>query len=116
MLTTSGNFSFIRLNFADTQGWGRDLLLYVKYCYKWRTILVFLAFSPSDKCNHICTIESIQLTFYDQFAKHICYLIWNILCLAIILILRLICSITVLNSFMSIKVFSILAVEVVFAC
>lgn len=71
MLTTSGNFPFIRLNFADMQGWGRGLLLYFKYCCKWKAILVFLAFSPSDTCNHIHTTENTQLTLYDQFAKHI---------------------------------------------
>ena len=40
----------------------------------------------------------------------------NMLCLSTILILRVICSIIVSNSFMGIKDFSILAVEVGFGC
>lgn len=116
MLTASGNFPFLRLNFADVQGWGRDILLCFKYCYQQKTILVFFTLSLSSKCYHIlCTTENIQPTFDDRFASVFVTLFENTVCFARILILRLVCSI-VSNSFIGIEDFSVLAIDVVYAC
>lgn len=64
----------------------------------------------------IYTTENIQLTFDNQFASIYVILFENILCLTIILILRLVYSIIVSNSFIGFKDFSVPAIEVVFVC